>query len=65
MMESAFRKKYSELSDKAVIDKVLAIPHDKEAAIYLIYHRYSPFLKKLYRKVFDESTDCDEECLHE
>lgn len=65
MMESAFRKKYSELSDKAVIDKVLANPHDEEAAIYLIYHRYSPLLKKMYRKVFDESTDWYEDCLHE
>ena len=40
-------RKYANLSDREIIDSIITKPHNEEAAVYLLYERYTPKFKKL------------------
>lgn len=63
-MEFQYRFNYKDLSDKQIVGKILADPHDEEAAAYLLHDRYAPLLHKLYRWLTTDDTwfdDCFDE----
>ena len=45
-MEFQYKIDYSKLSDKQIVGKILAEPHDEEAAAYLLHDRYAPLLRR-------------------
>lgn len=47
-MEFTFRIDYKEMDDRTVVTQVLAIPHNEEAAAFLLYDRYDPLLRSVY-----------------
>lgn len=47
-MESLYRLNYNKFSDKQIVEKILAEPHDEEAAVYLLYERYKNALLAIY-----------------
>lgn len=54
-MELTFHNNYKEESDKEIVEKIITVPYNEEAAAYLLYNRYDPLLFKLYRKIFDKN----------
>lgn len=55
---------YKELTDKQVVELILALPHNEEAAAFLLYDRYDPLLHKVYRNLTKETfwyDDCVDE----
>lgn len=63
-MEFKYKLDYSKLSDKQIVEKILAEPHDEEAAVYLLHDRYSPLMHYLYRRFTADETwfdDCVDE----
>lgn len=64
-MEVHFHKKYAKCSDEEIVSSIVDTPHDEEAAAYLIYNRYSPLLRNIYRKVFDNDTFWYGDCLND
>lgn len=46
---------YKELTDKQVVELILALPHNEEAAVFLLYNRYDPLLHKVYRNLTSET----------
>lgn len=65
MMELYFHKKYAKYSDEKIISNIIEPPHDEEAAAYLIYNRYSPLLRNIYRKVFENDISWYGDCLND
>lgn len=63
-MDFQYRLDYSKLSDKQIVEKILAEPHDEEAAAYLLHERYAPLLKSLYRYCTQEDIWFDD-CVNE
>ena len=67
-MKFNFRIQYEQYDDRQVIAMILAIPHNEEAAAFLLYNRYDPLLHKVYRMLVQNSfwyDDCvDELFLH-
>lgn len=56
--------KYDELSDEQIVAMILAIPHNEEAAAFLLYSRYDPLLHSIYYKLTREQVwydDCVDE----
>lgn len=47
-MDFHYKQDYSKFSDKQIVEKILADPHDEEAATYLLHERYSLLLRNLY-----------------
>lgn len=45
---------YKELTDKQVVELILALPHNEEAALFLLYNRYDLLLHKIYRNITRE-----------
>jgi len=63
-MEFQYKLDYNKLSDKQIVGKILAEPHDEEAAVYLLHDRYAPLLRSLYRRITTDDTwydDCVDE----
>ena len=63
-MEFEYRLDYSKQSDRQIVDKILAAPHDEEAAAYLLHDRYAPLLQKQYFCLTSDGTwydDCVDE----
>ena len=56
--------KYNDLTDKEIVGRILAIPHNEEAAAFLLYDRYDPLLHKVYRNLTEETFWYDD-CLDE
>jgi RNA polymerase sigma factor (sigma-70 family) len=55
---------YKELTDKQVVELILALPHNEEAAAFLLYDRYDPLLHSIYNKLTRERfwyDDCVDE----
>lgn len=50
-MEFQYRFNYKDMSDKQIVDSILAVPHNEEAAAYLLYDRYSNLLHSVYNRV--------------
>lgn len=65
MMESKFLEKYSNLSDKELVEKIIDVPHDDEAAAYLLQTRYAPLLRNIYQKVFNDDHSLYGDCIQE
>lgn len=63
-MEFRYKFDYSKLSDKQIVEKVLAEPHDEEAAAYLLHDRYAPLLNSLYR-YFTQDDIWIDDCINE
>lgn len=49
-MKLTFKNKYISLSDKEIVDLIIAEPHNEEAAVYLIYERYKPLCVSICMK---------------
>lgn len=49
-MEFQYRFNYKDLSDKQIVDKILEVPHNEEAAAYLLHDRYTNLLHSVYNK---------------
>jgi DNA-directed RNA polymerase specialized sigma24 family protein len=63
-MEFQYRLNYTELSDKEIVEKILAVPHNEEAAAFLLHNRYDPLLQKVYKLLTEDATwfdDCVDE----
>ena len=63
-MSFHYKIDYSKLSDRQIVEKVLAEPHDEEAAAFLLHDRYNPLLHKLYYRLTTEDVwfvDCVDE----
>lgn len=63
-MEFQYKLDYNKLSDRQIVEKILAKPHDEEAAAYLLHDRYAPLLLRLYKRLQQEDTwfdDCVDE----
>lgn len=58
-----FQNNYKALSDKELVAKVTNIPSNEEAAAYLIYNRYDPLLRKIYKTVYNEDLYWYDDCL--
>lgn len=58
-----FQNNYHRFSDKEIIEKIITLPYNEEAAAFLIYNRYDPLLSKLYRKIYDGDSSWYEDCL--
>ena len=39
---------YSDQTDKVLVEEILALPHNEEAAAFLLYNRYDPLLHRVY-----------------
>ena len=63
-MKYRYRFDYKELSDQQIVEKILAVPHDEEAAVYLLQDRYNPLLHKLYNQLTKDATLFDD-CVNE
>ena len=63
-MDSHYRLNYSGLSDKEIVEKILASPHNEEAAAFLLYNRYSPLLHKIYNDITNDYRWFDD-CVNE
>ncbi len=63
IMELTFHNNYKEESDKEIVEKIITVPYNEEAAAYLLYNRYDPLLFKLYRKIFDKNLSWYDDCL--
>ena len=60
-MDLIFKNRYESLSDKEIIIKIITLPYNEEAAVYLLYDRYSPKFRKLSIYVYgnlDWYDDC-------
>lgn len=53
-MDFQYRLDYTILSDKEIVEKILAVPHNEEAAVFLLYNRYNPLLHKIYNDITDD-----------
>lgn len=49
-MKFPFCDRYVNLSDKEIVDRIIAEPNDEEAAMYLIYDRYEPLCISVCQK---------------
>ena len=43
-----YRIDYTKHTDREIIAKILAVPHNEEAAVFLLYTRYDPLLHRIY-----------------
>lgn len=59
-MELSFKDKYKKLSDKEIVDLIIAEPYNEEAAAYLIYDRYEPLCISICLKTLDGVSRLDE-----
>lgn len=59
-MELSFKEKYKKLSDREIVDLIIAEPYDEEAATYLIYGRYEPLCISICLKTLDGVSRLDE-----
>lgn len=59
-MELKFSERYINLSNKQIVDKIIAEPYDEEAAVYLIYDRYEPLFISVCMRTFGSIERLDE-----
>lgn len=63
-MDFAYRIAYNELTDKEIVGKILAIPHNEEAAAFLLHDRYAPLLHSIYN-VLTRNRNYYDDCVQE
>lgn len=54
-MEQGFPNQYIRLCDREIVGRIITRPYDEVAAAFIIYNRYSPLLRKICLKVFDNN----------
>lgn len=59
-MELIFKHKYEKLTDRQIVDLIIAEPHNEEAATYLIYDRYRPLCVSICLKTLGGVSHLDE-----
>lgn len=59
-MNLIYKDKYKSLSDKEIVDLIIAEPHNEEAATYLIYDRYEPLCISISKKTLGGVDHLDE-----
>lgn len=65
-MDQTYIDRYADMSDRELIERILAKPCDGYAADYLILEKYSPLLRKIYNQIFDpHDHDYFEDCKSE
>ena len=52
-MELTFHNNYKEESDKEIVEKIINVPYNEEAAAFLLYNRYEPLLFSIYSNPID------------
>lgn len=62
-MELHFHKKYKDCSDEEIVSSILLKPHDEEAAVYLLYNRYAPLLRNVYRRIYESDNSWYGDCI--
>lgn len=64
-MELYFHKKYKDCSDEEIVSSILLKPHDEEAAVYLLYNRYAPLLRNVYRRIYENDNSWYGDCIND
>lgn len=59
------RPNYKELTDREIVDLIIAIPHNEEAAYYILFYRYRGLLFNIYRYYFGNALYWFDDCLNE
>lgn len=62
-MELHFHKKYKDCSDEEIVSSILLQSHDEEAAVYLLYNRYAPLLRNVYRRIYENDISWYGDCI--
>ena len=55
---------YREASDDELVRLILTPPHNEEAAVFLLYNRYAPLLRSIYKSQTSDPS-WYEDCVHE
>ncbi len=64
-MQIPARYKYMTKTDKELVEAIIRIPPDEGAAVYLIYEKYTPKFKKLYKRIFYQDMSWYEDCIND
>lgn len=59
-MDFQYKTDYGTLTDRQLVEMILAEPSDEEAAFYLLHERYAPLLGKLYHRFTTDDTWFDD-----
>lgn len=65
IIELYFYKKYAKYDDEKIVNIIIGLPDDEETALYLIYSRYSPLLRNIYRKAFENDISWYGDCIND
>jgi RNA polymerase sigma factor (sigma-70 family) len=52
-------------TDKELVEAIIRIPPDEGAAMYLLYEKYTPKFKKLYKRIFCQDMSWYEDCIND
>lgn len=50
-MKYQYRIDYNDLTDEQIVNNVLMPPHNEEGMVFLLYNRYNPMLRKVYKEL--------------
>ena len=63
-MQIPTRYRYMTLSDKELVNAITKTPPDEDAAVYLLFERYTPKFKKLYTGIYQDMSWYDD-CMND
>lgn len=63
-MRIPLRYRYMALSDRELVNAITNTPPDEDAAVYLLFERYTPKFKKLYLGIYPDMSWYDD-CMHD
>lgn len=58
--EYKYKINYDKMTDKQIVEMILSIPHNEEAAAYLLYTRYHILLQKIYNNLTSDDSYFDD-----
>lgn len=58
--EYKYKIDYDKMTDKQIVEMILSIPHNEEAAAYLLYTRYHILLQKIYNNLTSDDSYLDD-----
>ena len=71
-MPILYHRNYEKMADQQLVELILAVPHNEEAAAYLLYERYYNMLQGVYynvlKSLYGEDTKCNmwrDDCISE
>ena len=53
-MKLSFKYKYENLSDKEIVQEIITVPHNEEAATYLLYDRYDSLFQNQCKTIIGD-----------